>query len=279
MIANGGHPVAMSDLIGAHTEHLRSAGQSPRTIGEREQVLRRLHRDLPFGLAWAETDQLESWLSTVTAGRSQWTLITYGNHIRAFYGWADGRFLDGDPAAALARPRRPRLTPRPATDEQLQRLLEQPDPWWRLVVLLASLAGLRVSEIAQLRREHVTRDVIRIVRGKGGDAATVPTHPRLWAEIGPRPRGLLAPMTLRQTGDQLTRLAREYFRELGLWPGLTMHQLRHWYGTALLTSSGDVRLVQELLRHQSITSTQGYTRVAVGRTAIALMGLTLPGLG
>jgi len=262
----------MSYLIDAHLEHLRALGRSPRTVTAREEVLRRLHRALPLGIAWAETQQIEHWLAAFhLAGRSQWTLAAYTKHIRGFYQWADGRYLEGDPTALIPKPRHPCDRPNPVTDEELRLALERASDWWRVAIQLAALAGLRVSEMAQQRREDVTPEWILIRRAKGGDPATVPTHPRLLELVAGRPAGWLLPGAGGGpvNGRSLPPKARNYFDSIGL-PKVHLHRFRHWFATSLLRQGVDIRVVQELMRHRSVRSTQAYTQVVDAQRSAAI---------
>jgi integrase len=253
----------MSYLIGAHLDHLRALGRSPRTITERGTVLRRLHNELPLGIAWAATTELETWFAgLVAAGLSAWTLATYAMHVRGFYRWADGRELVGNPAAELPRPRNPHSLPDPVTDAELRQALDRSDEWWRRAIAFATLAGMRASELALQAAEDVTSTRILIRRAKGGDPQNVPTHPQLAALASAMPPGPLLPTS---TGGHLTPRslsvrARHHFDKIGL-PLVHLHRFRHRFGTDLLRQGVDLRVVQELMRHRSIRSTQGYTLV------------------
>lgn len=256
--------LGMSDLVEAHLDHLRALGRSPRTITERGTVLRRLHAQLPLGIAWAASQEIEAWFAAlVVAGASAWTLATYAMHVRGFYRWADGRMLVGDPVADLPRPRCPHSVPDPVTDEELRLSLVRSDDWWQRCIRFATLAGLRASELARLRVEDVRADRILIRRAKGGDPQTVPTHSQLAAIAGAMPPGPLLPRRLdgdHVSGRGLSVAARKHFDSIGL-RAVHLHRFRHRFGTDLLRQGVDVRVVQELLRHRSIRSTQGYTLV------------------
>ena len=261
----------MTDLIDAHLDYLRAAGQSDRTHGERQEVLRRLHNELPYGLAFAETAQLDAWLAQ--PGWSGWTRYTYAGHIRAFYRWAArGAHLPSDPALDMVRPAHPRSIPDPVTDEELAAALRlSADPWF-IGVVLAAYAGLRADEIARCRREDVSAERIHIPRGKGGHPGSVPTHAYLWSVVENRPPGPL--FVSRKTGRavvgrSLPAAARRHFDRIGL-PDVHLHRLRHWYGTTIQQLGGDIRVTQECLRHASLASTQGYTLVASGRRSAAV---------
>ncbi|MGE5828491.1 MAG: hypothetical protein ACM30G_09030, partial [Micromonosporaceae bacterium] len=144
----------MSYLIDDYLNQLRGK-VSERTYGAREEVLRRLHNQLPYGIGYAATEQLTAWLDQPcqTPGeeheRRPWTRITYLSHIRAFYRWATEHYeLDGDPSATLTRPRPPQPLPDPVTEEELAVALTSREPWFTAVVL-AAYAGLRCDEIAR----------------------------------------------------------------------------------------------------------------------------------
>lgn len=266
----------MSDLIFAHARHLRAAGQSTNTVDSRIRVLKHLHADLPFGLLYASTEELEDWLQSDPSW-SAWTLSTYAMHIRGFYRWANRRYLVADPSADMARPRTPDCIPHPVTDQELATALRySPEPWYT-AIMLAAFAGLRASELAGVRREHVTEHSIRIVRAKGGNPASVDTHPLLWKLAEPRRPGPLAARAdgTAITGKWIATKGRPHFDRIGL-PAVTMHRFRHWFGTTLLDGGADLRTVQEAMRHRSIISTQGYTLVSGGQRRLAIRSLPAP---
>lgn len=166
--------------------------------------------------------------------------------------------------------------PKPVTDDELGRALELPEPF-RTAVVLAGWAGLRVSEIAGCHREHVTQDRVLVVCGKGGDPGTVPTHPFVWEQVRGRAGGPLVTDRWGRPvdGHWLTVHARKAFDRAGL-AGVHLHRLRHWYGTMIQATLGDLRVTQECLRHRHVTSTQGYTKVTGGQRTAAVASLPVP---
>lgn len=270
------------DLLDVHIAHLRAGGYAERTITDRYELLVRMDDELPMGLCEATTDELTDWLADPTW--SQWTRVTYHGHVRGFFRWAcagEDPHLDWDPSADLARPRNPNRVPHPVTEEELSAALSRSDRRWRLVIFLASYAGLRAGEISRLRREDVTEEQIRVVKGKGGRDAVLPTHPSVWALVADMPAGLLVrTRTGRQfTGDQLSVMARHHFDSIGM-PEVHLHRFRHRYATALLRAGSDIRIVQELMRHSSLATTAGYLQVTseqkVKAVAALPMGRDLP---
>ena len=150
-------------------------------------------------------------------------------------------------------------------------------PWvaardWALVVLLFG-CGLRISEALALRNRDVASrpDVLRIL-GKGGKERLVPVLPAVWTAIdrytAVRPFGNMADDVLFRSVRGLPmspRMAQKVVESLRHYLQLpdyvTPHALRHTFATALLAGGADLRSLQELLGHSSLSTTQLYTKV------------------
>jgi integrase/recombinase XerD len=269
------------DLISLHIAHLRAGGKSDHTIEKRRHVLRQLHQRLPFGLAYAAMEQLEAWLAELRLdGCSDSTIYTYHYHLTAFYRWATrAGYQDGDPSAAIAKPRQPKGIPNPCSEDELSRVLGLPEPIATAAVL-AGFEGLRVSEIAACCREHITEELVMVPRGKGGKPATVPTHPFVWDWVRDRPDGPLVTNRRGQlvSGHWISVTARYHLNKVGMTE-VHMHRLRHRFGTFVQRLSGDIRVTQECLRHSNIASTMGYTLITGSQRAAAVAALPVPGDG
>ena len=261
--------------IEEHLDAIAAAGMAELTIARRGQVLRRLHDYLDAGLAWGETAQIEAWLARLRReGVSRRTALAYGSHIRAFYAWADeAGILDGDPTLAMKRRRWPRWIPRPGlTQEQVRIALGAPEPWCT-AYHLAYYEGFRAKEIAAARREDITEALAWIPEAKGGDPGAVPTHPAVWELLADRPPGRLVTNHGRKVGPQwVSQEAIRQFTRMGL-RGAHIHKLRHSLAQHLLEAGADLRVVQELMRHASVATTQGYTYVTDARKTAALTAL------
>lgn len=244
------------DLLPAYTTWLESWGAAASTVRVRTSVLAR-------ALAEAGDDRgaLLAWLARYP---DRWTASSYHSHLRSFFSWAvEAGHLESDPLAGVRRPRAPRATPRPLTAEQAHDVVEAAAGRTLAYVLLGLLAGLRAHEVAKIRGEDVSADSIYVL-GKGNQVAYVPTHPDLWqlAQEYPRRSWWFPSPVLpgnHVTASAVSAAVSQVLRGLGL-PG-SHHRLRHTYGTALLASGANLRVVQELMRHESVTSTQMYTRV------------------
>jgi len=194
--------------------------------------------------------------------------------------------LDTNPAADVRGPKLRRRLPEPATAEDLQRALEMPSGDGALAVRDRALvelfysSGLRLSELCGLDLAQFSDDFSEVrVLGKGRKERIVP--------VGRKARAILRDWVRARTGmaepDETavfigrdgTRLTpRTVQRRLAAWavatglPGhLHPHKLRHSFATHLLESSGDLRAVQELLGHASLSTTQIYTHLDWKRLA------------
>lgn len=281
MSTRSNHGIQMSDeILDLHLSHLKAAGRPDSVITTRRDVLRHLNRDLPYGLCYAATEQIEAWLADLRAqGRARNTIAGYTYHVRSFFDWAcKAGFLDGNPATTLERPSTPQGLPDPVTEDELAKALTLPDPL-RTAVILAAFAGLRRFEIVESRREHITEEMILVPKGKGGDPAYVPTHPFLWSHVRNMSPGLLVTGPRgKLTAHRLGVIARHSFDALGM-PEVHMHRFRHRYGSLIQEMSHDIRVTQECLRHKRVTTTQVYTLVSNERRSAAVSALPVPGTG
>ncbi len=203
--------------------------------------------------------------------------------LRGFFRFLDRRGLVRNAAINTIRtPKAPRPVPKAlSTAEALEAVSAVGDialePWIakRDVALLTLLygCGLRISEALSLNREQapVAGAMIR-VKGKGGKERLVPVLPVVAEAIGdylaacPYAGQDAAPVFVGQRGKRLNagvaqRQMRRMRALLGLPATATPHALRHSFATHLLSGGGDLRTIQELLGHASLSTTQRYTEV------------------
>ncbi|MNX33227.1 Tyrosine recombinase XerC [compost metagenome] len=214
--------------------------------------------------------------------------------VRGFHAFLDRRC--GTPAPQLALVRGPRVKPslpRPVTEDQARGLLHEPeadpdmDPWEaardRAVLTLLYGCGLRISEALSLKRSDAPLpDALRIV-GKGGKMRLAPVLPQVreavdaYLALQPfilepdqplfraKRGGALSPRQVQATVQRLRG-------RLGLPASTTPHALRHSFATHLLEAGADLRSIQELLGHASLSTTQKYTQVDAARLLAAYAG-------
>jgi integrase/recombinase XerC len=207
--------------------------------------------------------------------------------LRAFYQWLDRRQGVANPALALVRgPRVKPGQPRPVSEDQARGLLveagdaearpETSEPWEaaRDVAVLTLLygCGLRISEALSLkRRDAPLADVLRII-GKGSKTRMVPVLPAVAgavdAYVAHLPFALAPDDALFRAkrggalGPRRVQALMQTLRgQLGLPDSATPHALRHSFATHLLGGGADLRTIQELLGHASLSTTQKYTEV------------------
>lgn len=204
--------------------------------------------------------------------------------LRSFYKFlAKNYAVKNDAISLISSPKVPRNLSKsidPIDIENMHgaiRATQTHEPWiaardWALVVLLFG-CGLRISEALSLRNRDVVAhpDILRIL-GKGGKERMVPVLPAVWGAIekymAVRPCGNMPddelfrsvrglPMSPRMA-EKVVEALRHY---LQLPDYVTPHALRHTFATALLSDGADLRSLQELLGHSSLSTTQLYTRV------------------
>jgi integrase/recombinase XerC len=224
-------------------------------------------RDLRSWLARRQRDQLAA-TSTVRALSAVRSLF---RHLRRTHG------ID-NPAVTLQRgPRLPQAVPRPLAEVSAAELIDaaelHDEPWIaaRDVALLTLLygAGLRIGEAIALDRDDAPKGSSMRIRGKGGKERVVPLLPAVVTAV----EEYLAlcphsgtPLFVGARGKRLDpaiaqKRVRELRRQLGLPESATPHALRHSFATHLLGNGGDLRAIQELLGHASLSTTQRYTLV------------------
>lgn len=269
----------MTDLISIHLARLQAMGYAAETIRVAGEVLALADRTLPYGLDCAHPAELHTFLGY--PGWSAATRRAYDAHLRRFYRLEHvAGELSLDPTTQLRRPPAPRHLPNPVTTEELAiALAGSLGTPFHAAIMLAAYAGLRASEAARARREDITQTWVTVRQGKGGRQDVVDTAPALWAYV----RDLPAGPVVRHRGQPVTGLwlsarQRDHFRRLGL-PRVHLHRFRHFFATMLLRCGADIRVVQELLRHRNLASTQIYTAVAGEDRRAAVAALPPPGCG
>ncbi len=207
--------------------------------------------------------------------------------IRGFHGFLDRRC--GTPAPQLALVRGPRVKaslPRPVTEDQARGMLLEPEadpdaePWEaardRAVLSLLYGCGLRISEALSLLRSDAPLPESLRITGKGGKTRMAPVLPAVRAAteayLALQPFVLEADQPLfraRRGGPLSPRHVQATVQRLrgrlGLPASATPHALRHSFATHLLGAGADLRSIQELLGHASLSTTQKYTGVDAAR--------------
>jgi integrase/recombinase XerD len=229
-------------------------------------------------------DLLQFLAMQVQSGRSPRSLARYLSGFRQFYQWLlrEG-LIHNDPSALIESPRLGRGLPKALGEQQVVALLNAPDVSTalglrdRTMLELMYATGLRVSELVKLELVNlgINQGVVRVM-GKGGKERLVPLGEEAlsWLQLylrDSRPdliKGAACPhvfITTRKKG--MTRQAfwyavRKHAAVAGIEQTVSPHMLRHSFATHLLNHGADLRVVQLLLGHSDLSTTQIYTHIA-----------------
>jgi integrase/recombinase XerD len=264
--------------------------------GLAKNTLEAYRRDLAQLAAWLDKQQgkalaaagqadLLGYLAWKVKGRAKATTTSRQlSSLKRFYRYClrQGR-IKADPTLRIESPKLPRPLPKSLTEEDVEGLLAAPTVEKALGLrdkaMLETLyaSGLRVSELITLKLSQLSRDmgVVRVI-GKGSKERMVPVGEEALAWIQrylkeARPQLLKGrasdELFVTTRGSSMTRqmfwhLLRRYAARSGLKKPISPHTLRHAFATHLLNHGADLRVVQLLLGHSDISTTQIYTHVA-----------------
>jgi integrase/recombinase XerC len=296
ILDDGALPLAedLRDAIGAWLAHLAHER------GRADKTLEAYERDLRQFLAWLKAElghaPCLSDLSRLDAKRFRAfmaarrrakfkgrSLARSMSALRTFFRWLEAEEIGRNRALLqVALPKVPHGIPKPLTVEKAAAVVDGGMPaqldWVAArdtaVLLLLYGSGLRISEALAITLRDAPlegRDVLRVI-GKGGKERLVPVLPvtqaaiRSYVELCPYPLAADGPLLRGAKGGPLSprivQLAMERSRDvLGLPVTATPHALRHSFATHLLSAGADLRQIQELLGHASLSTTQVYTEV------------------
>jgi site-specific recombinase XerD len=272
----------MADLIAKHQQWMRDRRLAPSYIRARGRTLAALAKHAGRPVKELAEAEIVAWQRQLTGQPD--TIAIKLVHVREFFRWACVYgHRRSDPTIRLAIPQRTKRLPRPIGQRDLIQVVAQAPAVMRLMLALAGLAGLRACEIAGLKWENVFVDqgsmVIIAETSKGHKERVLPLCAALIAEFSrfgirdggwviPRRDGRIAP----NRPNTISRRVGAYLHECGF--GFTCHSFRHSFATRVLDDCNNVRVVQELLGHASLATTQIYTKVSVAATAAAVAGLS-----
>ncbi len=238
-------------------------------------------------LAQVTTTDMRAWMASERGrGLGPRSLARALSAVKAFYRWLSER--DGFDATPVLLTRSPKFTkplPRPLSPDAARTMidtveLQAAEAWIAArdtaVVTLLYGCGLRISEaLGLLRKDAPLTDMLRI-RGKGDKDRLVPVLPAARAAVDhyiallPYETGPNHPLFLGKRGKALnprivSGVMEKSRMQLGLPATATPHAMRHSFATHLLNAGGDLRAIQDLLGHASLSTTQAYTAVNTAR--------------
>ncbi len=264
--------------------------------GLAENTLEAYRRDLNAFLDWlwnldkktlinATTDDIQAWFAQEFSQTKPSTANRRLASLRRFYGWAlRNKLIESDPCLNIKAAKQSQRFPATLSEQQVEKLLHAPDTRYALGIrdraMLETLyaTGLRVSELISIETLElsITEGVVRVSGGKGDKDRLVPlgAEAQHWIEKymkesrpdllkGKRSNTLF----ITGRGSAMTRqsfwlIVKKYALKAGITTPLSPHVLRHAFATHLLNHGADLRVVQMLLGHSDISTTQIYTHVA-----------------
>ncbi len=269
----------------------KSRGLSPHTLRAQELDLKKLLAFAHEG-NWASWDVSVRHIRAFVAALTQMGLDpTSQSRIlsttRTFFQWMwDHGHISRNPTTGIRNPKEAKKLPNFLSEKDAHTLLEAPVPLnfqeARTLCLVETLyaTGLRVSEIANLNLQDIQkRDQILLVHGKGGKERMVPFHNQalralmaylsfrgeILKEIKGTPTNAVFVNThgTRLSTTSIRKLLSKLITAKGVENQISPHGLRHSFATHLLNKGMDLRVIQELLGHASLSTTQRYTHLGI----------------
>lgn len=237
------------------------------------------------GLDAARTADIQSWFASLHTVTRPSTANRRLATLRRYYLWALRHHrVTEDPCLPLTAAKQPLRVPKTLSEAQVEALIRQPDTHLprglrdRAMLEMLYATGLRVSELVGIGVLDISLSdgVVRVVQGKGGKDRLVPLGAEAahWIDaylktsrpelLGPQ---LTPALFVTSRGGPMTRqsfwlIIKKYAVLAGITAPLSPHVLRHAFATHLLNHGADLRVVQLLLGHADISTTQIYTHVA-----------------
>ena len=234
-----------------------------------------------FSLPHVKTDHLVAFLSHLkTSSYASASLYRTLVAVKVFFRFLTReKILKNNPALYLDSPKLWQKIPQVLTQNEVERLLKQPNLKThngirdRAILEVLYASGLRVSELCSLNIYSIGDKILRVM-GKGSKERIVPigeeainavddylTHVRSMSESERQQALFLMSFGKRITRGEVWRLIKKYAQTAKITKNISPHTLRHSFATHLLQNKADIRVIQEMLGHASITSTERYTHV------------------
>jgi integrase/recombinase XerC len=283
---------AKDRLVEAFLDHLENErNASGHTVQNYQRALDGFRKSQPSAPGWldCQTDHFRDYLfECMKRGLARASVRLEFAALRSFYRYlCQRRGLELNPFKGLSLPKAEKKLPQPLTAAQIDELLAAPlkveresqaPPWMpardAAILELFYSSGLRLTELAMLNCEDLDpyTETVRVF-GKGKKERVCPVGlpaleavSRYRSEAGVRAGPLfISKLRKRLSGRSIWLLMKRYLRHTGIPISLSPHKLRHSFATHLLDAGADLRSVQALLGHASLSTTQIYTKVTVER--------------
>jgi len=251
---------------------LQNRGLAPNTVTQRTRFAHMADRRIG-DLSVATTSDLLSWLS----GYDGWTRFCYHKALTSVLDYLVATQIRPDHPLRIdgvRKPKQPKPVPNPLTLAEENLVLLRADHRQLVWLLLGLRQGLRAHEIAKVRGEDVTARAFTVV-GKGAKTAVLPTHPDVWVIAQRMPAsGWWFPSPRSRSGhiygSSLSISIGKLYKTCGITDRGSIHRARATFGTTLARNGTPLHVVQQLLRHESLASTQHYLGVDPDELAAAI---------
>lgn len=280
---NGQHATAHSGypILDKWAVWMQAQGWSRATVRNRRILLAQLAEFADCPPERVDLDHLSRFFAetTVTPGSRS----TYHASLNCWFRWLLDVGLRGDnPLDGIVRPRARKPAVLAATTRQLEHLLaSRMHARTRAMILLAAYQGLRASEVAKFAGSDIDpwSSTLHVI-GKGGVEAFLPLHPVIEQLAEHHGAGYWFPQWSPNRdsqagghilGGSVSSVVKTAMKRAGV-PG-SAHSLRHWYATELLRQGVDIRVIQQLMRHASLATTERYLHVDDAQRREGLLSL------
>jgi len=243
---------------------------------------------------WKKVDRItiRKYLSFLHRKNKKSSIARKISTLRSFFRYLNReQIIASNPAKSISTPKVEKTLPTTLTVDEAFRLMESPKNFSekfspagmkdkrlrdRAILELLYSSGLRVSELVGLNANQIELDlgIVRVM-GKGRKERIVPVGRKAAESLNAYldERGMVKggdPLFVNSLGGRLTarsvgRLIKKYTRHSGIFRKVSPHSLRHTFATHLLDAGADIREIQEMLGHSSLSTTQRYTHVSMGK--------------
>jgi len=286
-----------SDPLLEEFEHYLSVEKnvSPHTqrnyLNDLRQFSHYLHSEFPErDFTTVDSLTIRSYLGVLHKKNRKSSIARKLASLRTFYKFLIRKgILKENPAAVVSTPRLEKHMPSFLSIDEMFSLLTMPDTTTlagirdRAIMEMLYSSGLRVLELVGMNEEHldVNLGIVKVM-GKGKKERIVPVGGKALEAVknysnalavrykSTPPLSIKRPLFLNQRGGRLTarsvaRIINRYIDQCGLLKNISPHSLRHTFATHMLDAGADLRAIQELLGHVSLSTTQKYTHVSVSK--------------
>ena len=238
---------------------LKLRGYSENTIKLYLNVIKKFLEKVDDPNEFTEFDAKEFLLEEMEKGKSLKTIDIYKTALKFFY----ENVLKTN--VSFEKIRIPKKLPEVLTKEEIEIFIDScKTKKQKLVVLLLYSTGMRVSELCNLKYKDIEGNFVRVRQGKGKKDRITIISKKVLDLIGKNdPENYVLTKSKRRLSERaVQRIIKRILKNSGLCKNITPHTLRHCFATHLLENGVDIRKIQILLGHSSLSTTQRYTHVS-----------------